>query len=259
MGTVIGIANQKGGVGKTTSVIEIANNLAVFDKKVLVMDIDPQADLSMYVNADLTKPTMYDVLHAKVHVKDAIQTIGRIDVIPGSESLSKADREFVEVDDVFLLCDLIEVIPEEYDYILVDTGPARNVLLTMAYNASDFIIIPTVPDDGSLEGVSNVYRDICKLRSGRLQSSHAKVLALILNNYRANQNNDMQKLDNLKYLKSQIEEDPEVYTVRTSTKTCECKTAKKAIMDHDKNSNAAIDFRDLTFDLIEKLEAEDEK
>lgn len=255
MGTVIGIANQKGGVGKTTSVIEIANNLAVFEKKVLVIDLDPQANLSKYVNADLSKSTIYEVLHADVHVNDAIQHIGRIDVIPASENLSKADREFIDVDDVYLLCDLIEVIPDIYEYILVDTGPARNILLTMTYLASDYIIIPSIPDDGALYGIDKVYRDIKQLRDGKRQISHAKVLSLILNDYHANWNNDMQKLDNINYLKSQMDEDPEVFTVRTFTGTKECKTLKMAIMDYDKNSNAAIDFRNLTYELIEKLEA----
>ncbi len=254
MGKTIGVANQKGGVGKTTSVIEIANNLALFERSVLVIDLDPQANLSKYVDADLTKPTIYEALHGDVQVIDIIQHLGRIDVMPASEDLSKADREFIGIDDVYLLSDLIEVIQDKYEYILVDTGPARNILLNMTYVASDYIIVPCVPDDGALFGIDKVKRDIEQLRDGKRQISHAKLLSLILNNYHANWNNDTQKLSNIEYFKSQIKDCPEVYTVRTYTGTSECKSMKMAIIDYDKNSNAAIDYRNLTYDLMEKME-----
>lgn len=255
MSTVIGIANQKGGAGKTTSAIEIANNLAVFEKRVLVIDLDPQMNLSKYVDADLSKPSIYEILHGDVPVLDAIQHIGRIDVIPASENLTKAEREFIGVDDVYLLSDLMEVVPDDYEYILVDSGPGRNILLNMLYVASDYVIVSCITDDGSMYGVDKIYRDIQQLRNGKRQISHAKILSLILNDYHTGWNNDNQKLENLEYLKSEMEESPEIYTVRTFTGAKECKTMKMAIMDYDKNSTAAIDFRNLTYDLIEKMEA----
>ena len=256
MSTVISIANQKGGVGKTTATIEIANNLAVYEKRVLVIDLDSQTNLSQYVNADQSRPTIYQVLHGQAKIKDAIQTVGRFDLIAGSEGLSKADREFIGVDDVYIIADLVEFIQDDYDYILVDTGPSRNILINMAYVSSDYIIIPTIPDDGSLLGVGKVYNDIKQLRNGKRKMSHAKVLSMILNDYHANWNNDNQKLENIKYFQEQMEEDPAVFTVRTYTGTKECKTMKMALMDYDKNSSAAIDFRNLTYDLIEKMEVE---
>ena len=114
MSTVISIANQKGGVGKTTTTIEIANNMAVYEKRVLVIDLDSQTNLSQYVNADQKKPTIYQVLHGQVTVKDAIQTVGRFDLISGSEGLSKADREFIGVDDVYIVADLVELVQEDF-------------------------------------------------------------------------------------------------------------------------------------------------
>ena len=254
MSTVISIANQKGGVGKTTTTIEIANNMAVFEKRVLVIDLDSQTNLSQYVAADQKKPTIYQVLHGQATVKDAIQTVGRFDLISGSEGLSKADREFIGVDDVYIVADLVELVQDDYDYILVDTGPARNILINMAYVASDYIIIPIIPDDGALLGVGKVYNDILQLRTGKRQMSHARILSMILNDYHSGWNNDKQKLDNINYFAEQMEEDPDIFTVRTYTGTKECKTMKMAIMDYDKNSNAAIDFRNLTYDLIEKME-----
>lgn len=254
MGTVISIVNQKGGVGKTTVTIELANNLAVYDKKVLVIDLDSQTNLSKYVDADLTKPTIYSALHGQVAVAQSIQTVGRFDLIPGSEGLSKADREFIGVDDVYLISDLVEYLPD-YDYILIDTSPARDILISMAYVASDYVIIPTIADDGALFGVGKVYTDIKQLREGKRQMSHAKVLSMILNDYHSSWNNDNQKLENIKLFSEQMEENPLVFTVRTFTGTKECKSFKKSIMDYDKSSHAAHDFRDLTYELIERMEA----
>lgn len=257
MGTVIGIANQKGGAGKTTTTIEIANNMAIFEKKVLIIDLDPQMNLSKYVDADLSKPSIYEVLRGDVPYKDAIQHLGRIDVIPASESLTKSEREFVDVDDVYLLADLTEIIvnSNEYEYILVDSGPGRNILLNMLYIASDYLIISCVTDGGSMYGVDKIYRDISQLRTGRRQVSHAKVLSMLLHNYHANWDNDKNKLKNLELLKSQMEESPKIYTVRNFTGVNECKDYKMSLVDYDKNSTAAIDFRDLTYDLLELLEA----
>ena len=254
MGTVISIVNQKGGVGKTTVTIELANNLAVYDKKVLVIDLDSQTNLSKYVDADLTKPTIYSALHGQVSVAQSIQTVGRFDLIAGSEGLSKADREFIGVDDVYLISDLVEYLPD-YDYILIDTSPSRDILISMAYVASDYVIIPTIADDGALFGVGKVYTDIKQLRDGKRQMSHAKVLSMILNDYHSSWNNDNQKLENIKLFSEQMEENPLVFTVRTFTGTKECKSFKKSIMDYDKSSHAAHDFRDLTYELIERMEA----
>lgn len=254
MGTVISIVNQKGGVGKTTVTIELANNLAVYDKKVLVIDLDSQTNLSKYVDADLTKPTIYSALHGQVAVAQSIQTVGRFDLIAGSEGLSKADREFIGVDDVYLISDLVEYLPD-YDYILIDTSPSRDILISMAYVASDYVIIPTIADDGALFGVGKVYTDIKQLRDGKRQMSHAKVLSMILNDYHSSWNNDNQKLENIKLFSEQMEENPLVFTVRTFTGTKECKSFKKSIMDYDKSSHAAHDFRDLTYELIERMEA----
>lgn len=255
MGVTIGIVNQKGGVGKTTSAIEIANNLAFFEKSVLVIDLDPQANLSKYVDADLTQPSIYETLHGDVSALESIQHIGRIDIIPASENLTKSDREFIGIDDVYLLSDLIDLIKDKYEYILVDTSPARNILLNMTYIASDYIIIPSVTDDGALYGVDKVYKDLQQLREGKRQMSHAKIISLILNDFHKTHNNDQFVLANLNHLSSQMVDKPTVYTVGTFTGARECKHVKMAIMDYDKNSRAAIDFRDLTYDMIEKVEA----
>ncbi len=254
MSKTIGVVNQKGGAGKTTTVIEVANNLAVFEKKVLVIDIDSQVGLTHYVPADRTKPTLYEVLHGDCSIDQAIQHLGRIDVITSSENLSKADKEFVDYDDIFLLKDVIDMVPEEYDYILVDTGPARTILLNMVYVASDYIIVPNVADQGSVFGVDKVYRDLKEIRTGKRPITKAEIIAIVLTNFKGNEVNDQVLLESLHNLSAQMEEKPFVSTVRTYTGVKSCKSLQQAIMDYDKNSSAAIDFRNFTWDLLQKLE-----
>ena len=96
--------------------------------------------------ADFSKPSIYDVLHADASYEDAIQHLEFFDLIPASEKLSRADREFIGKDDGFILADFVDMIRNDYDFIFVDNAPSRNILLTMTYIASDYIIIPTECD-----------------------------------------------------------------------------------------------------------------
>ncbi len=241
MGKVIGVINQKGGVGKTTATIELANAIASKKKKVLIMDLDQQGNLSKYVGADESVPTIYDVLQAEKPISDAIQTCGRVDVIASSKELSKSDKEFVEHDDIFLLEDVIDLIKEKYDVILIDNAPARSTLLTMAYVASDFIVIPAEADDGSIDGVEEVHNDIIKYRQGKRPITEAKISMLILNRYENTimHQNAKEKLDEKS---EEYEDHPLVVTIRKGIAASECKCFKQAILDYDSNSNLATDY-----------------
>lgn len=254
MGKTIGIVNQKGGAGKTTTTIEVASNLSRYEKRVLVIDIDSQVGLTHYVPADESRPSLYEVLHGEISIDDAIQHLDNFDVITASGDLSKADKEFVDYDDVFLLKDIIEIIQDRYEYILVDTGPSRTILLNMVYVASDYIIAPSVADAGNIFGIEKLYKDLLDVRSGKRPISHARIIALLLNMFQGNQVNDQVILEQLQELASQMEEDPIVQTIRIYTGVKACKSLKETISEYDKNSNAAVDFKNFTWDLLQKME-----
>ena len=186
MAIVISAVNQKGGTGKTTSIIELSTNLANMEKRVLTIDFDSQVGLTYYIPAKEDAVSIYDVLHGNVSVKDAIQKVNNYDVIIASENLSSADREFTDYDDVFLLKDIVDLVQDDYDYILIDTSPSRSILLTMAYIASDYIIVPNLADKGSVKGVEKVYNDLCEMRSKKRHVTNAKIIALLLNAYKSN-------------------------------------------------------------------------
>ncbi len=254
MGKVIGVINQKGGVGKTTATIELANSIALKKKKVLVIDLDQQGNLSKYVGAELNCPTIYDVLQAEKPISEAIQNCGRIDVIAASKELSKADKEFTEHDDIFLLEDVIELIKNDYDAIFIDNGPARSTLLTMAYVASDFIVIPAEADDGSMDGVDEVYHDIVKYRQGKRPITEAKICMLLLNKFE----NTIVHQDRKERLEEKSEEfidHPCVATIRKGIAATESKSFKMPLADYDPSGNVAFDYSIATKKLIDMIGA----
>lgn len=254
MGKVIGVINQKGGVGKTTCTIELANAVALKKKKVLVIDLDQQGNLSKYVGADISAPTIYEVLQAEKPISEAIQTCGRIDVIISSKELSKADKEFVEHDDIFLLADVIELVKDKYDVIFIDNAPARSTLLTMSYVASDHIVIPAEADDGSIDGVDEVHNDIIKYRQGKRPITEAKISMLILNRFENTIMHQNAK-EKLEEKSDAFSDHPIIATIRKGIAASECKCFKQAVIDYDSNSNLASDYQLAAKKLISQIGA----
>lgn len=249
--TTIVVANQKGGVGKTTTAIEVAAALSAAKKKVLLVDLDQQGNLSKYVGAFPAVPTIYDALHAKATIQDTIQHLDVCDVIASSAELSKADREFVEADDVFLLADLIDFIKDEYDYIIIDNNPSRNVLLTMAYIAGQYVLIPTECDDGSIDGIDAINRDIVKLRDGRIPFSQAQVMGIILTKYERTVMHAV-AWEDLQAIADKIGGEPFIMEVRKAIVVSECKKVCQSLQSYSRWSNPAMDYRKIAEEIMRR-------
>jgi len=157
---ILSIANQKGGVGKTTTAQALYSGLILKGFKVLAIDLDPQSNLSTALGADTGDGvnTIFDVMSGKVQdVHSAIQQIGDGFILPSNILLSGAEREFVsKMKREELLISPLNSICDEYDFIIIDTPPSLGILTINAFVASNKIIIPVGADAFSLQGVSQL-------------------------------------------------------------------------------------------------------
>ena len=181
---IITIANQKGGVGKTTTVVNLATALASIDKKVLVIDMDPQYNSSMSFNAYDTDKSIYKVFSNEIQINNAIQgsQIPKLDVISACEDLAAAEYELADDENRnYLLKQYIEAIKNNYDYIFIDTPPTLGLLTISSLTASDEVLIPVQCEFFALEGLSKLIKTIEIVKSNL--NSNLKLNGIILTMY----------------------------------------------------------------------------
>lgn len=239
--TITTITNQKGGVGKTTTAAALLSCLSQRGARVLGVDLDPQGSLGFSMGLDIEHcATIYDVFRGVAEPADVIRSTDVCDVLPSNILLSAAEMEFNKPGREFLLKAALSKVADNYDYILIDTPPALNILTVNAYVASDSLIIPMAPEVLSLLGVSQIKETIESVRS--YYNSRLQVLGILLNRYNGRLNLSREMLELAQEIARQLNTRVFDSKIRSSVSVAEAPAHGQSINDYAPRSKPALDF-----------------
>lgn len=201
MGRIIAVANQKGGVGKTTTAINLASCLAAKGKKVLAVDMDPQGNMTsgLSVDKDNVEFTVYDILIGEAEIGQVLQkeVFENLDVLPTNIDLSGAEIELIDAENKeYILRDAIHQIRDQYDFVIIDCPPSLSMLTINAMTTADTVLVPIQCEYYALEGLSQLIRTI-ELVKDRL-NENLEMEGVVFTMYDARTNLSLQVVENVK-------------------------------------------------------------
>ena len=243
MSTNIVLTNQKGGVGKTTTTSAIACSLVERrNTKVLAIDLDPQGNLGFSLGLDIeNSSTIYEVLNGEVPLLEAIQPTEYCDVITSNILLSRAELEFTGTGRESLLKKALEPVKDFYDYIIIDTPPALNVLTVNAYTVADHLIIPMVPEILSLLAVTQIKETIDSVKS--TFNPDLNVLGILLTKYNGRTILAREVSEMAENIARQIGTKVFQTQIRASVSVAEAPAHGESIFDYAPQSNPSQDYK----------------
>lgn len=248
---IIGIANNKGGVGKTTSTLNIGVGLANKGKKVLLVDADPQGNLTdNFINKNRLEGTIKEVIEGNKKAEEVIlkNVRNNIDLIPSNNMLNGTETQIINtISKETLLERALEPIKNNYDYILIDSAPSLNVLTLNCLTASDEIIIPIQAGYYSLTGTNDVLKTISQVK--QLIKPSLTIGGVLLTMY--DERNNMHK-DVLETLQKHFNGTLYKTIIRRNIKLDEAVSHHLDIYQYDPTSNGAIDYSNLVEEILKQ-------
>ena len=201
MGRIIAVANQKGGVGKTTTTINLSACLAEQGQKVLVIDVDPQGNTTSGLGIDKnnTENTVYELMLGEASIDDCIykRVMDDLDVIPSNVNLAGAEIDLIDIDDrEYILKKIVNSLKEKYDFILLDCPPSLSMLTVNAMTAANTVLVPIQCEYYALEGLSQLIRTINLVK--QKLNPELEIEGVVFTMYDARTNLSLQVVENVK-------------------------------------------------------------
>ena len=258
MGKIIAIANQKGGVGRTTTSINLSAALAQRGKKILVVDMDPQGNCTSGFGIDKNNQenTIYELLLDDCSIKESIlrTDFENLELIPSNVNLAAAEIELIGISrKEFILRDALDFVREDYDYIIMDCPPSLNVLTVNAMTAADTVLVPIQCEYYALEGLSQLIHTINLVRE-RLNRS-LDIEGIVFTMYDARTNLSAQVVENVR-----MHVDQPVYEtiIPRNVRLAEAPSYGQPITVYDKRSAGAEAYGALAEEILRAADAKNE-
>lgn len=254
MGRIIAIANQKGGVGKTTTATNLSACLAEKGKRVLAIDMDPQGNMSSALGIDKnnTENTIYELILEECSLEECRveEVIENLSIIPSNVNLAGAEIELIGLDNKeFILRKYVEEVRGQYDFVIIDCPPSLNTLTVNAMTTADTVLVPIQCEYFALEGLSQLIHTINLVRD-RL-NPNLEIEGVVFTMFDARTNLSLQVVENVKENLNQA-----VYKsiIPRNVRLAEAPSHGKPITLYDSKSAGAEAYRDLAEEVIERDE-----